>query len=352
MARNPPPDPSQYVLDFSSRHSDACRQLKTALKRISGVDLKHWSFLMLIHNFADDRTGLVRDYDELADLLWCSRATAIRMVARLADVELVQVLQTFTADGDARKNEYSINWETVRRLSSKSIEALGARVRKQSLEAEEGEWSHGDTTPSHGDTTPSHGDTSLGRILTENSCIPYPYPGRSSGSDSERSLEGKVSSGDSRKSRPSQELRKVLFAEISELAKAQDRRLLPQPAGDLKFGIFTPKVLTLELLRNARFTVEWHCRQLSAPQPAAGDTEADLLLTMAARERALKTPEKEVKKNRVAMFVSVLSHGNYRLVLPWLPDAMETLDKFAEHLGGRKWLMFEQPSLAAVEAPA
>ena len=165
-------------------------------------------------------------------------------------------------------------------------------------------------------------------------------PASDSREDFSKQPPGKA--GVSRKSLPGPELRKALFAEIPELAEAQDRRLLPLPAGDLVYGIFGEKVLSLELLKNARFTVDWHCKQLSAPRPIAGDTEADLLLTMAARERALRTRDRDVKSSRVGMFVSVLRYGNYRLVLPWLPDAAETLAKFAEHLGGRKWLAMEQ----------
>lgn len=337
MARGTkPPDANQYLLDFSSRQSDRLRLLRTALKRQRWTDLKHWQFCLMIANYENEQAGLVRDYDELADLLWCNRSTVIRLVNRLSDLGVLEVRQTSDADGAARKNEYRLHWETVQALALSSVRELGVTVSQ----------SHPATTWSHGATTWSQDATSLKEeIFPGNHSAPEPLPVPEAGPSqaatvprtrpdaadpSWKTVAGKA--GSAWKPAAQDGLRNSLLAEIPELAAAAPRLITPRPAGKLRYGVW--RVLELTHLRPpAAPIVVWHQQQLSLAAPVAGPTEADLLLVLAGALYAWHLADSEVKKSRVAAFCNLVGSKHWRRALPYVPEARAALDAIAAKSG-------------------
>lgn len=114
-----------------------------------------------------------------------------------------------------------------------------------------------------------------------------------------------------------------ILARVPELVAAWPREVAPLPAGDLLHGVFRP--LAEASLKRPFGLVEWFRRQLSALAPVTGDSEAELLLVLAAAVYALRL--KTVRLNRAAAFVACVSRGEWRRVVPYIPDARRQLDE-------------------------
>ena len=356
MATKDPPDPSQYVLDFSSRRADEYRQLRAALQQLPRPDLRMWIMLYTVNNYETADRGWVQSFDELADEFFCNRKTMMRCVDELVRGGLLIVWRLQDErSGAMGKNEYRIDWDGVKRHNETAIRNLGASLRR-SKKGDQTQ-SHGDTTQSLFDPTPSHGDPTQGQKRTSykeyipsgDSCfIQEPDPDRRAGSGPGECFESKGKAAGQRIGPAGAELRIALFAEVPELAEARSKLLAPLPAGDLAYGVFHEKSLSRELLKFPASIVTWHQQQLSTLRPVAGDTEADLLLTLAARMRAVELPEREVKRNRVAVFIDAVSRGRWQHVLRYVPGCASWLDAYAEHLGGRMWLAHVQQLAPAI----
>ncbi|MFZ5833593.1 MAG: hypothetical protein ACOY3P_26190, partial [Planctomycetota bacterium] len=142
-------------------------------------------------------------------------------------------------------------------------------------------------------------------------------------------------------------LRTALCAEHPELRAAADRRIDPLPARSLRFGVFAP--LEQKHLQSATRLAEWFRRQLSVASPVCSDTEADLLLVIAAAHRALGIPERDVRKTRVAVFVAILTRHRWYEALPHLPDACGALRRALERYGDGLLRGTEWPPRGAAE---
>jgi predicted transcriptional regulator len=159
--KQPSKDPNQILLDWESRKNAEYMQIKQALKTVKGAGLKEFHFLCWIARVETDRCGLVKDYDQIAEELYCHRATAIRMVQSLELEQVIRVRQQFTEDGAARKNEYRNEWLTIRSRLTSQVEAeYGVQVASAQSHGATG-GSHGATGGSHGATGPSPDATSL-----------------------------------------------------------------------------------------------------------------------------------------------------------------------------------------------
>lgn len=359
MATKEPPDP-QYIIDFSSRRADEYRQLRAALKQLPRPDLRMWIMLYTVNNYETADRGLVRSFDELAEEFFCNRKTMMRCVDELERASLLCVWRLQDErSGAMGKNEYRIDWDGVKRHNEAAIRSLGADIRR----ARKGEspQSQDDTTQGQFDPTPSLFDPTQGQKRTSykeyipsgDSCfIQEPDPDRRAGAGPQECFQTKGKAAGQRIGPAGAELRIVLFAEVPELAEAQSKLLAPLPAGDLTYGVFHEKALSQERLKFPASIVTWHQQQLSTMRPVAGDTEADLLLTLAARMRAIELPSKEVKRNRVAVFIDAVSRGRWQHVLQYVPDCASWLERYAEHLGGRMWLAHVQQLAPAITAAA
>lgn len=72
--------------------------------------------------------------------------------------------------------------------------------------------------------------------------------------------------------------------------------------------------------------IAWFRRQLAAPEPVTGPTEAELLLVLAAARYATRLPESQVR-NRVGLFVRCVSRRYWRRLLPQLQGACDELSE-------------------------
>lgn len=72
--------------------------------------------------------------------------------------------------------------------------------------------------------------------------------------------------------------------------------------------------------------IAWFRRQLAAPEPVTGPTEAELLLVLAAARYATKLPDNQVR-NRVGLFVRCVSRRYWRRLLPQLQGACDELSE-------------------------
>jgi hypothetical protein len=89
-------------------------------------------------------------------------------------------------------------------------------------------------------------------------------------------------------------------------------------------SVFTP--LREKHLPNTTTVLEWHRRQLSAPSPVYGATEADAIMAVAVAMYAARFPPAEVRKSRVAIFANVTAKRAFSPVLRYLPEAIAAVD--------------------------
>lgn len=168
--------PKQYVLDYQSRQQERRAMLITALREIARthkVALHHVKFLEWVAN-VEGASGLIRDRDQIAEELWISRATVIRMVSTLVEWGVLSVIEKKYASGVQAPNEYTIDWQGVDRWYQAKLARQGLRPAAAG--------SHGDTLGDqdetrgyHGDTNGSHGDTRYSSSCSS-SFFPPPLP--------------------------------------------------------------------------------------------------------------------------------------------------------------------------------
>jgi hypothetical protein len=127
--------------------------------------------------------------------------------------------------------------------------------------------------------------------------------------------------------------RSAAIASMPVLAEAASIAVDPMPASQkISAGAFA--ALKEKHLSDTRLLSEWFQRQLSLPDPVCGHTRADLLLVIAAGLHAMKVPEADVKKTRVAIFVNVVHRGRWRQVTKYVSEANDRLIEFETKLRG------------------
>jgi len=110
------------------------------------------------------------------------------------------------------------------------------------------------------------------------------------------------------------------------LTAAGRRRIAPLAATEtMLHGVYAP--LRENHLHKPLQLVKWFRIQLSTIRPVMGDTEADLLLTLATALYATSLPEQEVARNRVAVFVGTMSRRRWTRALPFVSQARTLLDE-------------------------
>jgi len=98
---------------------------------------------------------------------------------------------------------------------------------------------------------------------------------------------------------------------------------------DLRSSVFSQ--LRAETLKQPGQLARWHRRQLSAASPVLGPTELDLVLMWCLARYAAQCPITEVRKNRVALFVHLVSKRKWSKGLQHLPWGLEMLERYREH---------------------
>ncbi len=312
------------ILDFSSRMDERRRRLRTALKQIPGADLKDWSMLLLVCHFSDG-DGLVRDYDELSELLWCGRRTVIRLVKRLEELDLLEVRQTYDRDGAASKNAYKLNWDRIDALVTKSIRSSGATVRQ--CQDDTG-GCQDDTGQCQIDTTQCQDGTSFKEEL---------FPGTLSGNSLNTVPVRKAGPVPllevSQKPRASRDwLCDAGLSHIPELVEALDRRVTPLPVGALaEKGTYY--ALEASKLISPPYVIDWFQRQLSLASPVCGPSEAELMLCLATAAHVYHTPSDKITKSRPAYFSYLIANRKWLKVAYRIGKARTILESIEREKG-------------------
>lgn len=131
----------QYGLDFSSAEAERFFLIEQALRRCPGADLRHVELCRWIAaTTASNGQPLRRRVLDLARKLWCSEATARRVVRDLVRWGLLVVEET-GGSGGQRENAYGLDWPAIKgRLT-------GQRCDRPPLQT--------DSAPSQRDSAPS-----------------------------------------------------------------------------------------------------------------------------------------------------------------------------------------------------
>lgn len=126
------------------------------------------------------------------------------------------------------------------------------------------------------------------------------------------------------------------FEMVPELENAAQRTIRPEPPGKLVYGLW--KFIGEKDLRDGERVIRWFQMQLSIAQPICPGTEAHLLLVLAAALEAIGRPIEQIKKNRCALFVTLVNKRLWREVLHRIPAARAFLDNCALKPAGAYWL--------------
>jgi hypothetical protein len=290
-------DISQRELPFGEAegsHAERKEKLGLALLKAK-ADLHLVQLCLWIFNVTDGgvRGTLRKSYEELGGMPWglCCGVTKVKATLnRALRLGLVECVQTFVAGGGYGANEYRIDWEGVSELLHPGMGATRLRLVA--------------SRPRLGAMRPA---------IEE-----YTFP------DTYVSVAGAGAGGP----RPKPPLEPADTDSIPELAEAVARRIAPLPPGDLRYGAF--KALQKpEGLRNGALVL-WFRQQLGLPRPLAGPAESDLLLVLAAGLTAAAMATGDVKKNRLAVFSSIVSRGHWWKAYGQVKAARKLLDSLLE----------------------
>jgi len=250
---------------------------------LAARDLLLWIFNVTHSGTAGE---LTKSYRELAACPWglcCSESSARRVVRVLKKHGVLAVAENrYQSDGQSA-NGYSLDWKGIRRLL-----CPGGRSAGQP-----------DHLPGQPDHPPGQPDHPFKEITLLPDLLLNSDPA------------GKAPAG-----------REDFFSEIPELAAAAATQIEPRPVGDCAHGIFRP--LSSADILDPTGVVPWFRRQLSAPHPATGNTEADVLLVIAAA-LYVKSRLKDVDRP-VGLLISIISRGQWRKVVPYVAEARRLLD--------------------------
>ena len=116
-------------------------------------------------------------------------------------------------------------------------------------------------------------------------------------------------------------LRTELIAEIPELRAAAAVGVPPARPGELIYGVYAG--LTLTHVQKPLLMAVWLRQQLGTKDPVMPGTEADALLCIAAALYAMHLDAGQVRTNRVAVLINVISRRLWRKVTPFVRQASE-----------------------------
>ena len=131
------------------------------------------------------------------------------------------------------------------------------------------------------------------------------------------------------------QLRDQVLGTVPELIASAGTELEPLDPERLVYGAF--KAIEVRHVIRPVLLARWFRMQLGLAQPVLPGTEADALLVVAAGLYAQQLPEKEVRKNRVAVFVNLIIHRNWWDACPYVPEARRLIDEVISREGAQ-WL--------------
>jgi hypothetical protein len=332
-------------VEGEASYAERWNDLVIALHRIGRqCDCEMATFVRWVFNTtAGGTTGaLTKSYSKLAERplgLCCSAAKARSTVEQAERLGLITVARCRRYDGAQLDNAYTINWDGVR--------ALKHGCRGESLQrGPHASWQQGPASGKQGGASPQHQykEFSLHKVFISDTgpgAAPNPTEKDSDFSDGDESRLRTAAfhprQNDSRMN--------ALLAQSPILTAAKERRIAPLPAGNLLHGVYAP-IKVHHLHQPLRF-VKWHRMQLSTAVPVMGDTEAELLLTIATALYATSLREGDVRKSRVAAFVDTIARRIFLRSLPFVPQARKLLDECIARQG-LAWVGLAEETTATV----
>jgi hypothetical protein len=369
----------QTALPFregEASHAERWNDLVIALYRTGPrCNCELATFVRWVFNATSGGTSgvLIKSYEELAARplgLCCSRRTAARTVERAVRLRLVAAAHRLKPDGTQMNNAYTIDWEGVRMRKlgrepsadltmgvaefTTPIVKSARALRNTVLAAVE---RSSDTGPVGTDPTP--GDFNEETLESGNDACAPGAQRAGAGVDTRIRMPGAQRAGPDDGRAPGAHAagaairapgahaagadadQERILAQSPILATARGRRIAPLPANTLVHGVFAG--IAERHLQEPFRLVEWHRRQLDTAVCVQGDTEADLLLTLATAMYAAALPEGAVRRNRVAVFVHTISRRKWLRALPYVPQAKALLDQAIARLGA-EWAGLEDES--------
>lgn len=295
--------------DAEAAHAERWNDLTLALLRLPLKQCTaHLAGLMRwIYNANKLGKPLTKSHAELAARPWglcCDERTVRRIVACAKEYGLIICEEQRRWDGSQQPNSYWVDWDGVAAL--KNGRSTGG---------------HYALAPGHSVHPGGHSVQGGGhhvRHIRNNSTVQCSTVNSGSGPEAEPNPR-------SDSALKSQTLAVKVCDDAPILAAARERRVAPLPPGDLLYGVFA--AIEERHIREPLGFVTWHRMQLGTPEPVMGDTEADLLLTLAAALYAASLRREEIRKNRVAIFVNAISHHAFLRCLPFVPKARSLLDQ-------------------------
>ena len=304
----------QKELPFLAQDGEEARELRNllglAVSRLHGIEGRKMTlhvreFLMWIFNATHHGLGgqLKKSYLELSQVPWglcCCEDTVRRAVRLLRRHRLIVVEESrYQSDGQSA-NGYALDWDGIRSF-------LGLRQSQSGWSLQE--------RPGVQEAHPYKEITPLPDSLLNSG----PDPEGRGPPRLEHFTSGKEpSSGGTA-------VRDELLTTIPELIAAAAIEIEPAEGGpgDCQYGVFAP--LTACEIAKPLGLVGWFRRQLASPRPATGNTEADLLLVIAAALFVRSLPRDDVRRP-VGKLVDVISRGVWYRALPFVPEARKLLD--------------------------
>lgn len=247
---------------------------------------------------------VVKSYTDLASRPWwlcCSKKKAISVVRAAEEKRVLRVERQKYASGSDRQNAYAISWDGVRSI------LLASRSAKPPVG--EGTGDTPECTAGTGRSLPFTPSLISSSKSTSTEAAPGPDRVNVIHSTAEVCVTGFVLSD--------------RLAVIPELQRAALQFVTPKDAGDLVYGAFA--CLLERHLETPATILDWHARQLNLPEPVVGATAAEAILCVAAGLYAARMRAEDVRKNRVAVFVSTVAKGRWERVLPYVREASKAV---------------------------
>ncbi len=332
--------PDQLALDFATPEASWAErrdQVGKAVVQLGG-DLHLRELLIRVLNCERDRgEPLVKSFAELALRPWglcCSVSKARRTVAFATRAGILAVEDRRRDNQSQARNGYRLDWQGIRAVIFGDSPPAGACSQRTS----------GLLSENRGPVQPEQAHKRNNSSLDSRDSVPgrKAGPGRralrkptgasappaeiletleipeSPSPESSAELGATAAGGCPPKRLAS------LVRSVPELAAAATRRVIGLDCRSLRYAIYQP--VSYRHLQSPLRIVEWWRRQLTARRPATGDSEAELLLTLAAARYARELDATRVRTNRVAMWVSLLSRGDWETCLVALDEARAELD--------------------------
>ena len=121
-------------------------------------------------------------------------------------------------------------------------------------------------------------------------------------------------------------LRDELLRTVPELIAAAQTTIEATEPKSVRYGAFAS--IELDHVLHPESFIAWFRAQLGLASPVMQDTEADLLLCVAAGIMAREARPEDVRKNRAALFINTITRRKWYDALPHVQSARKLIDEY------------------------